>query len=496
MTQANFFKRGILPGAQAGLIGGLLFGIAMAWLGFLPAVAALVRSNSTVVGFLIHLVIAASIGAGFGILVWHQQSGTGETLFWGLTYGALWWFIGPLTLLPIFLGQGLVWDIHTAQQYFPILLGHLWYGAITALALVAIRRQTIPADQSEIPQKDVPSLKRSGALLRGALAGLLSAWLIGSMLVAQGQLTGFSSNAMGDSRLLAWLAILLSGLLAGLGFAWLYPRPRDSAGAGLIRGTAYGFIWWVASPVTIIPLLGGKGLTWSVETVKVMFPALIAYLLLGAFLALFYQWLDTLVRLLFSDEINTDDEEGAGIQGLQAIGRGALAGLIGGLIFTLVMAQIGFLPKVASLIGSSSIVAGFIVHLIISDLIGSSYGLLFRRQSYDVGSALGWGVSYGFFWWLLGPLTLLPILLGVTPNWSITVAAGLIASLIGHLGYGAGLGIVYYLMEAHYSPWWIPANQKEAQRVARRKEQVLTSAPALWVLIVVIALTIPLVLGM
>jgi hypothetical protein len=32
--------------------------------------------------------------------------------------------------------------------------------------------------------------------------------------------------------------------------------------------------------------------------------------------------------------------------------------------------------------------------------------------------------------------------------------------------------------------------------VARRKEQVLTSAPALWVLVVIIALTVPVVLGM
>ncbi|MBI3943799.1 MAG: hypothetical protein HY326_12355 [Chloroflexi bacterium] len=493
MTESNFLKRGILAGAQAGLVGGLVFGVAMALLGFLPTVASLVGANSPVVGFIVHMIIAAIVGTGFGVLVWHQQSGTGETLFWGLTYGALWWFIGPLTLLPLLLGQGLVWNIHTAQQFFPILLGHLWYGAITALALVVIRRRTLPADQAEAHQKNV---HRRGAFVRGALAGVLSAWLIGSLLAAQGQLASIFSGMGGASFLLAWLALLISGLLAGLGFAWLYPRPRESAGAGLIRGTVYGFIWWIVSPLTLIPVLSGKGLAWSVAAVRDMFPALIGYLLLGAFLALFYQWLDILVRLLFSDEINDSDEEGAGIQGLRAIGRGAIAGLVGGLIFTLVMVQIGFLPTVASLIGSSSVVAGFIVHLIISDLIGASYGLLFRRQSYDFGSALGWGVSYGFFWWLLGPLTLLPILLGVTPNWSIAIAAGLTASLIGHLGYGAALGIVYYVMEAHYSPWWVPANRLEAQRVARRKEQVLTSAPALWVLIVVIALTIPVVLGM
>jgi uncharacterized membrane protein YagU involved in acid resistance len=170
--------------------------------------------------------------------------------------------------------------------------------------------------------------------------------------------------------------------------------------------------------------------------------------------------------------------------------------LAGGLIFTIIMVEIGFLPVVASLVGSRSVVTGLIVHLIIADLIGASYGLLFRRQSYDLGSALGWGVAYGFFWWILGPLTLLPVLLGAPPRWTVEVATQLMPSLVGHLLYGAGLGIAFYLLEARYSPWWIPLTQAEAARAARRKAQLQTSAPALWSLIVIVALTLPILLGM
>ena len=107
------------------------------------------------------------------------------------------------------------------------------------------------------------------------------------------------------------------------------------------------------------------------------------------------------MRGLFSDAISRHDDEGVRTQGARAVGRGALAGLVGGLLFTVVMLQIGFLPSVAGLIGSTSALTGFLVHLIIANLIGISYGFLFRRQSYDVGSALGWGVSFGFFWWIL-----------------------------------------------------------------------------------------------
>jgi uncharacterized membrane protein YagU involved in acid resistance len=409
-------------------------------------------------------------------------------LFWGLAYGCFWWFLGPLTLLPLLLGEGLAWDVHAAQEAFPSLVAHVLYGASTGIAFVLFQR----ARPTEI---GLPRASR-GALIRGALAGLLGAWLLGEMLDAQDQLLALSAMMSPGSRPIAWLVTLLIGLLAGLGFALLYPRPFDSAGAGLIRGVVYGFFWWAAGALTLLPLLDGTGIVWSLSTAREGFAALLGYTLFGTAVALFYQWLDTLVRVLFSDDVGRHDDEGVGTQSARAVGRGALAGLVGGLLFTLVMVQIGFLPSVASLIGSSSALTGFFVHLIIADIIGASYGLLFRRQSYDIGSALGWGVSYGFFWWILGPLTLMPILLGASPQWTVGAAVGVFPSLVGHLAYGAGVGIVYYLLEARFSPWWIPYTRAEAARVARRKEQVLSSAPALWMLVVVIALTVPVLLGM
>ncbi|MGD8624879.1 MAG: hypothetical protein PVJ34_10100 [Anaerolineae bacterium] len=475
MVDEDLIRGGLIPGALAGLVGGLILGATM------PTIASLVQAESALVGLVLHLVAAAIIGAGFGLLVWRQRFHAGEMLFWGLAYGTLWWFLGPLTLLPLLLGQGLAWDLASAQATFPSLLGHMLYGAGTGLAFSLIKRARRPAP---------------GALLRGVLAGLLAAWFLGKMLAAQGQLLTLSAVMGAESMAFAWLAALLLGLLAGLAYAALYPRPFDSAGAGLTRGMVYGFFWWVAGGLSLLPLLSGAGLTWSLAAARQAFATLPGYLLFGAALALLYQWLDGLVRLLFSDTIGRDGAESIGTQGLRALGRGALAGLVGGLIFTLVMVQLGVLPAVASLIGATSSLTGLVVHLVISNLIGASYGLLFRHQSYDLPSALGWGVSYGFFWWILGFLTLMPILLGTTPRWTVEVAAGSFPSLVGHLAYGAGLALVYYRLEARYNPWWISHTQAEAEHVARRKEQVRTSAPALWVLVVVLALTVPVILGM
>jgi uncharacterized membrane protein YagU involved in acid resistance len=256
----------------------------------------------------------------------------------------------------------------------------------------------------------------------------------------------------------------------------------------------YGFAWWVAGALTLMPLAAGTGLAWSLDAARARFSAFPGFLLFGACLALVYKWLHGLGQLLFSDDVGSRDEEGIGTRGLRALGRGALAGQVGGLVFTIVMLRIGVLPTVARLIGASSPWSGFLVHLVIANLIGASFGLLFLRRSFDIGSALGWGISYGFFWWILGPLTLLPILLGVAPKWTTEIAASRMASLVGHLAYGAALGVTFHLLETRYSPWWISHTDAEAARAARRRDQVLTSAPALWAQVVVIALTLPVVL--
>lgn len=331
--------------------------------------------------------------------------------------------------------------------------------------------------------------------MRGALGGLLSAGLLGLCLSAQDQLLASIGMAADGPRLIAWLVTLLIGLVAGVCFALLYANPADGAGAGLIRGVVYGFMWWVLAPLTVVPLISGEGLKWELDLVQQVFATFPGYILFGAGIALFYQLIGNVVHLLFSDLIGTGEEEGVGTQGLRILGRTVMGGLVGGLLFSLIMLQIDFLPNVADLVGSDSEVAGFFVHLAISQLVGASYGLLFRQQSYGIGSALGWGVSYGLFWSILGPFTLAPVFLGSAPQWTIEAMAQVFPSLIGHLVYGAGLGVTFYLLEARYNPWWITRTQLQAGIVARRREQVLSAGPALWTIVMMIGLTLPIMLG-
>ncbi|MEU3922320.1 hypothetical protein [Streptomyces sp. NPDC029004] len=441
-------------GALAGLAGGLVFGQVMAVIGFLPTVAAIVRTDSSVVGFAVHLLIAAVIGSIFGTLVARQR----ELLFWGLAYGVLWWFLGPLTLLPILLGRPVAWDVATAQSLIPSLLGHLAYGAVTAavLALLSCGERQF----------------RPGLLVRAPAAGLLAAAVLG----------------------LGWNGLIV-GALVGASYAVIFGDPDEGTGPALVRGAAFGFAWWVLAAVTISPLLDGGGLEWAPAAVRAAVASLPGYLLLGAGTALLTSWLGGLSRAVFSDDVRHALEGRLAGGRVMSIWHGVIAGLAGGVIFTGVMVAVGFLPAVAALIGSESAVVGLVIHLLISQAVGVTYAVFFRRRSFDPASGIGWGVSYGFLWWVLGNLTLLPLLLGTTRQWSAAALAVSFPSLVGHLAYGAVLGLVYQRLEERVSPWHLTRSEATALRAAARHEQTLSAAPALWSLITCVALLIPILVS-
>ena len=125
---------------------------------------------------------------------------------------------------------------------------------------------------------------------------------------------------------------------------------------------------------------------------------------------------------------------------------GILGGLAGGVVFGIMMTMMGFLPMIAGLVGSQSAVVGLMVHMVISAGIGASFGLVLGRSASSLVGYLGLGVVYGAIWWILGPLTVMPILLGMGPQWSIAAAIASLPSLMGHLIYGAVAGVAYSLL--------------------------------------------------
>lgn len=129
---------------------------------------------------------------------------------------------------------------------------------------------------------------------------------------------------------------------------------------------------------------------------------------------------------------------------------GAYGGLLGGLVFGAMMAKMGVLPMIGKMVGQPSVVVGFLVHMANSAIIGAGFAVVFHRFSTRITRGLRYGLLYGGIWWVLGPLTLMPLFLGMGlgVNWNAAAAAKMFPSLIGHLMYGAILGITYSWLQA------------------------------------------------
>ncbi|WP_328769818.1 Crp/Fnr family transcriptional regulator [Streptomyces sp. NBC_00286] len=129
-------------GAAAGLVGGVGLGIwmsvsrPMADTTMIIMVAGLLGSTNAVVGWLIHLSIALLAGIGFGVLLGQFAQRLAPAVVLGLAYGAVWWTVGALWIMPANMGMPVFeWNDVTSSS----LGGHLVFGRLAGatFALVA-----------------------------------------------------------------------------------------------------------------------------------------------------------------------------------------------------------------------------------------------------------------------------------------------------------------------------------------------------------------------
>lgn len=140
-TSGAGIGRRVLAGAAGGVAGGIAFGILMGIMGMLPMIASLVGSGSAAVGFGVHLMISLAIGLGLTVLFGNRLLPSyGRGALVGLGYGAIWWVLGPLMIMPVMMGMPLFAVDLTALMS---LMGHLIYGV--TLGLVAVRVLTSQA---------------------------------------------------------------------------------------------------------------------------------------------------------------------------------------------------------------------------------------------------------------------------------------------------------------------------------------------------------------
>jgi hypothetical protein len=128
------------------------------------------------------------------------------------------------------------------------------------------------------------------------------------------------------------------------------------------------------------------------------------------------------------------------------LGASVVAGLIAGVAFGLMMQMIMRQHPTAAACQcwrwsarSSTIGIGWMYHLFNSVVIGAVFGWLLGVRVHNYSTGFGWGAAYGFAWWILGGLILMPVFLGM-PAFAPLTMPGMqmvvVGSLIGHLVYG------------------------------------------------------------
>ena len=433
------------------------------------------------------VILGAIYGVVFSLIAAPRATSAGAGLLWGLGFSYLAWLAGPAGLFALGSASHMGM-LDTAQRHFPELVAYLVCFGLPLGVTLGIRGSLTPGVEGRHF-----SLPR--ALIVGILSGLIGGWAFGRWMaqvhffITVAGLVGTQSEAVGEA-----VHYLIAASI-GAAFGLLFGRDVRGYGSSMSWGFAYGIFWWFLGPLTLLPILQGGRVDWSYDHAATLFGSLVGHIVYGILLGLIFAGLDRLWRGFFydSDPINREPE-GVGARTLRSLGWGVAASLTGGLLFSLVMVATGELPKVAALVGSSSPLLGFVVHLVISALIGMTYGLLFQHEAPDIGSGVAWGLVYGLAWWFIGPLTLFPLLLGHAATWTAQAAALELPSLVGHLIYGAATAVAFLLLERRHRAV-LELDPRVAARLARLTRPIGTPAPALWLFLLGVGVLLPILLG-
>jgi hypothetical protein len=435
------------------------------------------------------LAIGGTFGLMFGMLFARRATTAGAGLIWGLAVAFLMWLVFPAGLIPLFTKEvHSMAELGDARDQFPLLVGYLVCIGMP-VGLVLGTRGGVHSNKSDA------AFNWTRAIVAGGLAGLLGGFIFDRWM-SSGEffplLSGLSDLPSRTSNLtLQFVIAVVMGVIFGL----LFKRDVRSYGSSMGWGVGYATLWWFLGPLTIFPIFSGTALDWSSDRGSAMFGALVGHILYGLILGVSYATIDRIwVRLFIQSDPLNREAHGPGLRVLQSLGWGALAGFAGGVVSSPIMLKTGVVTKVAGVDTSFTNWHGLVLHLLVSALIGMSFGLLFRNESSNLGAGMTWGWLFGLIWWYLGPMTLLPLMLTGDCDWSTDAASALLPSLIGHLIFGAVTAYVFLLLERRYTRWLL-LDPRIATREQRRVRPLGTPAPALWFLVLGLGVLLPILLG-
>jgi hypothetical protein len=441
-----------------------------------------------VVGPIFEPGIAVGVGYGalFALVAYRRATSPGAGLVWALGFALLLW-----VAVPVGLGSVLRDDarsmgmLDVARACFPALVSYvLTFSAIgMGTGAWAVLR----------PDPERGSFSWPRALVVGGLAGIVGGWAFGKWMAQVGFFPLIAGLVGARSEMVGMTLHFIFALLIGASLGVLFQRDLRGLGSSMGWGMAYGILWWFLGPLFILPLWARTPIDWSWQRGAELFGSLVGHIVYGLLAGLIYAAIDKLwVRFLTGSDPIHREPEGPGRHLLNSLKWGALASLAGGLALELVLAASGASMRVWLLGGASTL--GVLASLALSTALGMCYGVLFHREAPSLGAAAIWGLVYGLIRWYLDPLTLQPVLLSGTFDWSARAAGALLPSLVGQLLFGCVTAAVFLELERRHAEFLL-LDPRVAAREARRRRPEGTPAPALWVFALGIGILLPILLA-
>jgi hypothetical protein len=434
-------------------------------------------------------IYGAVFGLLFGLLVARRASSAGTGLIWGLGSAFTIWLLLSSRVMPVFSAMAhsgsMLYDV---RSRFPDLVADLLcLGTPVGLAVgtFGIRQTSL----------DRPRFSLGRAVVAGGLAGIFAGLIFGYWMLVGGFFPLLAGLTQPSGRFAATAAQFVVALILGAAFGVLFQRDVHSYGSCMGWGMGFGIFWWFLGPLTLFPWISRLPVDWSAQNANNLYGAFIGHILYGLILGVSYATFDRVwLRLFFQSDPLNRKPEGPGLHLLRSLQWGAAAGLAGGLISSPVMIATGVLPRVAGTDTPLTSVGGLLTHLVISTLIGMSFGLLFRDESPTLHIGVLWGCLFGMIWWYAGPVTLLPLLLTSEIDWRAGTISSLLPALIGHLLYGGSTALFFMLLEHRYIRR-IRLNSRSANLDSLPQRPLGNPAPALWMFAIGLGMLLPILLG-
>jgi uncharacterized membrane protein YagU involved in acid resistance len=125
-----------------------------------------------------------------------------------------------------------------------------------------------------------------------------------------------------------------------------------------------------------------------------------------------------------------------------------LSGLVAGIVFGLLLQDGGSMTTIASLVGMSSVAAGWVVHILISVVFALGFAAVvsverLTRFADRWSGGVVTGATYGVVLWVVAAGVLMPLWLAAVGAVAPAIPNLSLESLAGHVLYGAVLGGLY-----------------------------------------------------